>query len=440
MEINLPNTNQKRVVIIGAGFGGIQLAKELKNSPFQVVLIDKNNFHCFQPLMYQVATSRLDAESVIHPIRNIFRKQKNFNFRMAETKEVVSVENKIRFGKRVLYYDYLVVATGAKTNFRKNEGLIVSAMPMKNINEALELRSLILQNFEDALMINNERKRQGLLNFVIAGAGPTGVELAGAIGELKQKVFPKDYPSIDFAKMNIYLVQSRDRVLPALSEKSSEAVKTYLEKLGVTIVFNTRVLDFFGDYVSTNKDDIIARTLIWTAGVEGAPIPGLNKDCSAPGNRIATDEYNKVIGYQNVFAIGDVAAIINEETPRGHPMVAPVAMQQGKLLAKNLVAINKGLTTKSFQYKDKGSMATVGKNKAVVEIGKIQLKGTFAWIVWMAVHLMSLVGFTSKFIALFRWIKDYFSNDRSMRTILTPFVLADAKRKRRQKMQDEIES
>jgi NADH dehydrogenase len=440
MEINLPNTNQKRVVIIGAGFGGIQLAKELKNSPFQVVLIDKNNFHCFQPLMYQVATSRLDAESVIHPIRNIFRKQKNFNFRMAETKEVVTVENKIRFGKRVLYYDYLVVATGAKTNFRKNEGLIVSAMPMKNINEALELRSLILQNFEDALMINNERKRQGLLNFVIAGAGPTGVELAGAIGELKQKVLPKDYPSIDFAKMNIYLVQSRDRVLPALSEKSSEAVKTYLEKLGVTIVFNTRVLDFFGDYVSTNKNDIIARTLIWTAGVEGAPIPGLNKDCSAPGNRIATDEYNKVIGYQNVFAIGDVAAIINEETPRGHPMVAPVAMQQGKLLAKNLVAINKGLTTKSFQYKDKGSMATVGKNKAVVEIGKIQLKGTFAWIVWMAVHLMSLVGFTSKFIALFRWIKDYFSNDRSMRTILTPFVLADAKRKRRQKMQDEIES
>jgi NADH dehydrogenase len=440
MEINLPNTNQKRVVIIGAGFGGIQLAKELKNSPFQVVLIDKNNFHCFQPLMYQVATSRLDAESVIHPIRNIFRKQKNFNFRMAETKEVVTVENKIRFGKRVLYYDYLVVATGAKTNFRKNEGLIVSAMPMKNINEALELRSLILQNFEDALMINNERKRQGLLNIVIAGAGPTGVELAGAIGELKQKVLPKDYPSIDFAKMNIYLVQSRDRVLPALSEKSSEAVKTYLEKLGVTIVFNTRVLDFFGDYVSTNKDDIIARTLIWTAGVEGAPIPGLNKDCSAPGNRIATDECNKVIGYQNVFAIGDVAAIINEETPRGHPMVAPVAMQQGKLLAKNLVAINKGLTTKSFQYKDKGSMATVGKNKAVVEIGKIQLKGTFAWIVWMAVHLMSLVGFTSKFIALFRWIKDYFSNDRSMRTILTPFVLADAKRKRRQKMQDEIES
>lgn len=433
MEINLPNTNLKRVVIIGAGFGGIQIAKELKNSPFQVVLIDKNNFHCFQPLMYQVATSRLEAESVIHPIRKIFRKQKNFSFRMAEIKEIVPDENKIRLGKRVISYDYLVIATGAKTNYRKNEGLIVSAMPMKSINEALELRSLILQNFENALLINNERKRQSLLNFVIAGAGPTGVELAGAIGELKQKVLPKDYPGIDFTKMNIYLVQSRERVLPALSEKSSEAVKTYLERLGVTIVVNTRVLDFFGDYVSTNKEDIIARTLIWTAGVEGDTIPGLNKDCSAPGNRIATDEYNKVVGYQNIFAIGDVAAIIDEKTPRGHPMVAPVAMQQAQLLAKNLVAINKGLATKPFRYNDKGSMATVGKNKAVVEIGKIHLKGTFAWVVWMAIHLMSLVGFTSKFIALFHWTKDYFSNDSSMRTILTPFVLADAKRKRRQK-------
>ena len=440
MEIDLPKTKRKRVVIIGAGFGGVQLAKKLKKSPFQVVLIDKNNFHCFQPLMYQVATSRLDAESIIYPIRKIFRKQKHFSFRMASIKEVAADENKVIIGKREVSYDYLVIATGAKTNFRKNEGLIVSAMPMKSINEALELRSLILQNFENALMINNERKRQGLLNIVIAGAGPTGVELAGAIGELKQKVLPKDYPSIDFTKMNIYLVQSRDRVLPALSEKSSEVVKSYLEKLGVTIVFNTRVLDFFGDYVSTNKDDIIARTLIWTAGVEGAPIPGLNKDCSAPGNRIATDEYNKVVGYQNVYAIGDVAAIINEETPRGHPMVAPVAMQQGELLAKNLIAINKGVAPKAFQYKDKGSMATVGKNKAVVEIGKRRFKGTFAWLVWMAIHLLSLVGFTSKLIALFRWIKDYFSNDRSTRTILTPFILADAKRKRRQIMQDDLEN
>ncbi len=440
MEIDLPNTKRKRVVIIGAGFGGIQLAKELKNSPYQVVLIDKNNFHCFQPLMYQVATSRLDAESIIYPIRKIFRKQKHFSFRMASIKEVIADENKVIIGKREVAYDYLVIATGAKTNFRKNEGLIVSAMPMKSINEALELRSLILQNFENALMINNERKRQGLLNIVIAGAGPTGVELAGAIGELKQKVLPKDYPSIDFTKMNIYLVQSRDRVLPALSEKSSGVVKSYLEKLGVTIVFNTRVLDFFGDYVSTNQDDIIARTLIWTAGVEGAPISGLNKDCSAPGNRIATDEYNKVVGYQNVYAIGDVAAIINEETPRGHPMVAPVAMQQGQLLAKNLIAIDKGAPTKAFQYKDKGSMATVGKNKAVVEIGKRQFKGTFAWLVWMAIHLLSLVGFTSKLIAFFRWVKDYFSNDRSTRTILTPFILADAKRKRRRKMQDDLEN
>ena len=435
MEINLPKTNQKRIVIIGAGFGGIQLAKKLKRSNYQVVLIDKNNFHCFQPLMYQVATASLDAESVVYPIRKIFRKQKNFSFRMAEIKEIIPKENKISFGKRELYYDHLVVATGAKTNYRKNEGLIVSSMPMKNINEALELRSLILQNFESALMIKNERKRQGLMNFVIAGAGPTGVELAGAIGELKQKVLPKDYPSLDFSKMNVYLVQSRDRVLPALSDKSSIAVKKYLEKLGVTIIFNTRVLDFFGDYVSTNKEDIIARTLIWTAGVEGDPIPGLSKDCAAPGNRIATDEYSKVSGYDNIFAIGDVAAVINEETPRGHPMVAPVAMQQGTRLAKNFIALDKGKKLDKFKYKDKGAMATVGKNKAVVEMGKRKFKGTFAWLVWMMVHLMSLVGFKSKFVAFFHWVRDYFSNDKSMRTIITPFVLADAKRKRRQKME-----
>jgi len=308
---------------------------------------------------------------------------------------------------------------------------------MKNIGEALDLRSLILQNFESALMIKNERKRQGLMNFIIAGAGPTGVELAGAIGELKQKVLPKDYPTLDFTQMNVYLVQSRERVLPALSEKSSAVVKKYLEKLGVTVILNTRVLDFFGDYVQTNSDDIIARTLIWTAVVQGAPIAGLSKDCSAPGNRIATDEFNRVVGYENIYAIGDVAAIINDNTPRGHPMVAPVAMQQGQKLAKNFIALDKGREMDVFKYKDKGAMATVGKNKAVVEIGKRKFKGTFAWFIWMLVHLMSLVGFKSKFIAFFHWIRDYFSNDKSMRTIISPFVLADAKRKRREEMTEE---
>jgi NADH dehydrogenase len=439
MEIDIPQTGQKRIVIIGAGFGGIQLAKKLNKADYQIVMIDKNNFHCFQPLMYQVATATLGAESVVYPIRKIFHKQKNFHFRMLEIKQINPQEKQIEFGKRHLKYDYLVIATGAKTNYRGNEGLIVSSMAMKSVNEALDLRSLILQNFESALLMKNERKRQGFMNFVIAGAGPTGVELAGALGELKQNVLPKDYPSLDLSKMNIFLVQSRDRVLPALSPQSSEAVKKYLEDLGVEVVFNTRVLDFFGDYVQTNTtDDIIARTLIWTAGVEGAPIVGLGKECIAPGNRYATDNFNKVVGHESIYAIGDVAAIINNETPKGHPMVAPVAMQQGEQLAANF---KKSLTNKpwlKFIYKDKGAMATVGKNRAVVEIGKRKFKGGFAWFIWMGVHLVSLVGFRSKLLAFYNWTVNYFNNDKSMRTIISPFVLADVKRKRKQKMNEEL--
>jgi len=437
MEIDLPKSSLKRIIIIGCGFGGVQLAKSLSKSAYQVVMIDRNNYHCFQPLMYQVATAGLDAESVVYPIRMIFRKQKNFSFRLGNIKEILPDENKISFGKRFLYYDHLVIATGAKTNYRDNEGLIVSSMAMKNINEALDLRSLILQNFESALMIKNARKRQGLLNFVIAGAGPTGVELAGAIGELKQKTLPKDYPTIDFSLMNIYLVQSRDRVLPALSEESSAVVQKYLEKLGVTCVLNTRVLDFFGDYVQTNTEDIIAKTLIWTAGVEGAPVNGLNQECLAPGNRIATNKYNKVVGYDNIYAIGDVAAIIEEATPKGHPMIAPVAIQQGQQLANNFMALTKNRKQTPFKYKDQGSMATVGKNKAVVEIGSMKFKGTFAWVVWMVIHLMSLVGFRNKFVTLFHWIKHYFRDDKTMRTIISPFILSEAKRKRKQKIEDD---
>ena len=434
MEIDLPKSSLKRIVIIGAGFGGIKLAKSLAKSPYQVVMIDQNNYHCFQPLMYQVATATLDAESIVYPIRMIFRKQKNFNFRLGTIKEIMPDENKISFGKKYLFYNYLIIATGAKTNYRDNEGLIISSMAMKNINEALDIRSLIIQNFETALMIKNDRKRQGLLNFVIAGGGPTGVELAGAIGELKQNILPKDYPSIDFSLMNIYLVQSRERVLPNLSEQSSAVVQKYLTKLGVTLVLNTRVLDFFGDYVQTNTEDIIAKTLIWTAGVEGAPINGLKKECCAPGNRISTDEYNKVIGYNNIYAIGDVAAIINEDTPKGHPMVAPVAIQQGQQLAKNFIALTINKPQVPFKYKDKGSMATVGKNKAVVEINKRKFKGSFAWLIWMVVHLMSLVGFRNKFVTFFHWFKNYFHDDKKMRSVISPFELTDAKRKRKQKL------
>lgn len=438
MIIDIPNKQKGRVVVIGGGFGGIQVAKNLAKKDFQVVIIDKNNYHIFQPLLYQVATSVLEAESIAYPIRKIFKRAGNIYFRQGEVTKIKPDEQTIELGSDEMQYDYLVIASGAKTNFFGNEGLIISAMPMKNVLEALDLRSMILQNFEKTLRNSNKRKRQGMMNIVIAGAGPTGVELAGALGELKKHVLPKDYPELDFDQMNVYIVQSGDRVLPMLSEKSSARAKKYLEKLGVTVVLNTRVLDFFGDYVQTNTDqDIIARTLIWTAGVIGNPIEGLGSESINRGGRVEVDEFNCVKGYENIYAIGDVASMISEDYPRGHPMVAPAAMQQGKHLAKNLVrSINKK-PMEPFKYKDKGAMATVGKNKAVVEMNKMKLGGTPAWFIWMAVHLMSLVGFRNKVITFFNWTKNYFNSDRGMRLIITKFDLYEQKRKRKKQWQKE---
>lgn len=439
MTIDIPNPYKKRVVIIGGGFGGIELAKTLKNKPIQVVIVDKNNYHTFQPLLYQVATSVLEAESIAYPIRKIFSKSKNIFFRLGEVNQIVHAENKIIMGNDELFYDYLVVASGAKTNYLNNEGLTISSMPMKSVLEALDLRSMILQNFEKTLLNSNERKRQGMLNIVIAGAGPTGVELAGALGELKLKVFPKDYPEIDLSQMNIYIVQSGNRVLPMLSEKSSEKAKKYLESLGVTVVLETRVLDFFGDYVQTNTgQDIIARTLIWTAGVIGNPVEGLGAEAVNKGGRIEVDVYNRVKGYENVFAVGDVANMATEEFPRGHPMVAPAAMQQGKQLAKNILCDISEKPMIPFKYKDKGAMATVGKNKAVVEMGKLKFGGSPAWFVWMIVHLMSLVGFRNKLVTLFNWTKNYFNSDRGIRLIITPFDLFEEKKKRKKQLEKEM--
>jgi NADH dehydrogenase len=438
MVIDIPNKKKGRVVVIGGGFGGIQVAKKLAKKDFQVVIVDKNNYHIFQPLLYQVATSVLEAESIAYPIRKIFKKAKNVYFRQGEVTAIRPEENTIELENDEMQYDHLVIASGAKTNFFGNEGLIISAMPMKSVLEALDLRSMILQNFEKTLRNSNERKRQGMMNIVIAGAGPTGVELAGALGELKQHVLPKDYPELDFDQMNVYIVQSGDRVLPMLSEKSSERAKKYLEKLGVTVVLNTRVLDFFGDYVQTSAErDIIARTLIWTAGVIGNPVEGLGSESVNKGGRIEVDEFNRVKGYDNIYAIGDVASMVSEDYPRGHPMVAPVAMQQGVNFAKNLVRSVKGQPMKPFQYKDKGAMATVGKNKAVVEMNKIKLGGTPAWFIWMAVHLMSLVGFRNKVITFFNWTKNYFNSDRGMRLIITKFDLYEQKRKRKKQWQKE---
>ncbi len=438
MKISIPTSNKPRVVIIGGGFAGVEIAKSLKNAGFQIVMLDKHNYHAFQPLLYQVATSALEADSIAFPLRKIFEGYKDFYFRMAEVNDVIPEENLVISSINEIAYDYLIIATGSQTNFMNNEGLTISSMPMKSIPEALNLRSLIFQNFEKALVITNERKRQGLMNFVIAGAGPTGVELAGALGELKSHILPKDYPELDFSMMQIYLVQSSDRVLPALSPSSSEKAQCYLEKLGVNVVLNTRVLDYFGDYVQTNtEDDLVAKTLIWTAGVVGAPIKGIDAKSIVRGNRIAVDKFNKVKGYENIFAIGDVAAMITEENPKGHPMVAPVAIQQGRWIGKNLKRIMQKKEMLPFVYHDKGAMATIGKNKAVVEMGKMKFGGAFAWYVWMFVHLMSLVGFRNRVVVFFNWARNYFNSDRGMRLIIFPFKLSKVKRQRKKAFYDQ---
>lgn len=435
MVIDIPHNKKSRVVIIGGGFGGVQLAKTLRNKNVQVIIIDKNNYHTFQPLLYQVATSVLESESIAYPIRKIFKKARNVFFRLGEVTKIDPDEKKVHLGSDELSYDHLVIATGAKTNFFGNDGLIVNSMPMKSIIEALDLRSMILHNFEKALRNSNERKRKGMMNFVIAGAGPTGVELAGAMGELKLHVLPHDYPELDFDQMNIYLVQSGDRVLPMLSEKSSERAKKYLEKLGVEVVLNTRVLDVSGDYVQTSTEqDIIAKTLIWTAGVTGNPVEGLGKEAIIKGNRIDVDEFNRVKGYDDIYALGDVACMRSETLPYGHPMIAPPAMQQGVNLGKNILRAQQGKEMRPFKYKDKGAMATVGKNKALVEMGKLRSRGTFAWFIWMGVHLMALVGFRNRLITLFNWTKNYFNSDRGMRLMISKYDPREERRKKKQMM------
>ncbi len=417
--MNIPQSNLKRIVVVGGGFGGLKLAKKLRKSPFQVVLIDKNNYHTFQPLLYQVATAGLEPDSIAYPIRNIFKKQKNFFFRIAEVEKINEEKNIIETSIGELSYDYLVVATGSDTNFFGMKPIEEQSMTMKSVIEALNLRSLILQSFEQALITKDLAERERLMNFVIVGGGPTGVELAGALAELRNHVLPNDYPDLDFRQMNIHLIQSGDKLLVGMSEESSKKSYDFLIKLGVKVWLNTRVTDYDGDYAKTNVDkDIPAETLIWAAGVKGNIVNGIN---AVQYGRIDVDEYNRVKGTENIFAIGDVALMITERSPKGHPMVAPVAVQQGQHLAKNFQLIGKGKELKPFKYKDKGSMATVGRNLAVVDLPKLKFQGMFAWYIWMFVHLISLVGFRNRMIVFVNWMWSYFKFDKGVRLIVRPF-------------------
>ncbi|WP_343535296.1 NAD(P)/FAD-dependent oxidoreductase [Pedobacter sp.] len=413
---------RKKIVIIGGGFGGIELAKKLKSQNVDIVILDKHNYHTFQPLLYQVATGGLEADSIAFPIRKIFKGQKNLKFRVTEVKKVVPEENKLETTIGDYHYDYLVIATGSTSNFFGQTEISQNAMPMKSIPEALNLRSLILQNLEAAIIAKDPEREHELLNFVVVGGGPTGVETAGAIAELKKHVLKNDYPELDLNKVNIYLIEGSPELLGAMSVQAQQKSKAFLEELGVTVYTETRVQGYDGKTLSlVDGRNIGSATVIWSAGVKGVVLDGLNTEVVVRGNRLKVNEINLVDGYQNIFAIGDVAAMITDETPNGHPGVAPAAIQQGKQLAKNLVNIIENKPTTPFKYFDKGAMATVGRNRAVVDINKIRFQGIFAWFTWMFVHLMTLVGFRNKLVVFVNWVWSYFSYDRGTRLIIRPF-------------------
>ena len=421
--MNIPTSKKPRVIIIGGGFAGIALAKKLRNKNVQVVLLDKHNYHTFQPLLYQVATGGLEAGSIAYPIRKVIQEYKDFYFRLTSVKEIDTVNQKIISEIGDLHYDYLVIATGSKTNYFGNKDIERYSMSMKTIPQSLNIRSLILENFEQAVLIKDEVERNMLINFVIVGAGPTGVELAGALAEMKKAILQKDYPDLDIAKMQINLVQGDGRVLDTMSEKSSAAAEKFLVDLGVKVWKNVRVTNYDGKTVTTNSDlTFETATVIWAAGVQGAKIAGLDsKSLVERIERIRVNQYNQLLGYENIFAIGDIASMETELFPQGHPMMAQPAIQQGKLLGENLIKLINKKPMTAFEYNNKGSMATIGRNLAVVDLPRYHFSGVFAWFVWMLVHLFSLIGFKNKAVVFLNWVYNYIWFDREGRLIIRPF-------------------
>ncbi|MFI0491305.1 NAD(P)/FAD-dependent oxidoreductase [Flavobacterium sp.] len=421
--MNIPQSSNPRIVIIGGGFAGIALAKQLRNKNVQVVLLDKHNYHTFQPLLYQVATGGLEAGSIAYPIRKVIQEFDDFYFRLTSVKEIDTENKKVIAEIGDLSYDYLVIATGSKTNYFGNKDIERNSMAMKTIPQSLNIRSLILENFEQAVLIKDSAEKNSLINFVLVGGGPTGVELAGALAEMKREILQKDYPDLDIAKMEINLVQGGDRILDSMSEKSSQEAEKFLINLGVKIWKNVRVTNYDGRTITTNSDlTFETATVIWTAGVKGAIVAGLDAQSLVENvKRIRVNPYNQVIGYDTIFALGDIAMMELEDYPRGHPMMAQPALQQGKLLGENLARLLAKQPMEAFKYNDKGSMATIGRNKAVVDLPHYQFSGVFAWFVWMFVHLFSLIGFRNKTVVFLNWVYNYIRFDREGRLIIRPF-------------------
>jgi len=422
MKVNIPESKKKRVVIIGGGFGGLKLAQKISSKHYQIVLIDKNNFHQFQPLFYQVATAGLEPSSIVFPFRKVFHNLKDFHFRLGEVKSINEKENYLETSIGVLDYDYLIIATGADTNFYGNGNIERFSFPMKSIQEALSLRNSIFQHLEDAINTSDFNEKSKLLTIVVVGGGPTGVEVAGTLAEMRSHILPKDYPDMDFSKMKIILLEGSPRVLNSMDAISCGKAEFYLKELGVEVRTSVRVLDYDGEEVHIqDASPIPTKTLIWSAGVRGNSLAGLSEDSYKSNGRVLVDQYNRVEStHKNIFAIGDIAMMVSGTFPNGHPQMAQPAIQQGLNLSKNLNKLAEGKSLKPFSYKNLGSMATIGRNKAVVELPNYKFQGFFAWVVWLVVHLKSILGVKNKFMVLINWIWNYITYNLSLRLIIKP--------------------
>lgn len=413
-------SEKKKVIVVGGGFAGVRIAMDLDENMFDILIIDKINHHQFQPLFYQVATSQIEPSSISFPLRNIFKKKRNVQVRKAEVTEIVRESNLIKTTSGEFHYDYLVLAIGCRTNFFGNVNIRNNAFSLKTTYDAITLRNHVLQNFEDILSAKEDEK-QAYLNLVIVGAGPTGVELAGAFAEIKKHILPKDYPGIDFSKFRIILVDGTEYPLNNMSEMAKKTSAEYLKKMGVELKAKVLVKDYDGETITfTTGEQLPTRTVIWAAGVRGRLMDGIDESQIAPhGKRLLVDRINKLKDSENIFAVGDIAYMETPKYPRAHPQLANVAINQAKLLAENLKRLESGKKVKEFEYRDLGSMATIGTNKAVVDLPFVRFKGYFAWLVWMFLHLMLILSVKNKLIIFLNWAWAYITKDTSLRLILT---------------------
>ncbi len=420
MRANIKRNEQRRVVVVGGGLGGLKLVSSLRDTDFQVVLVDKNNYNQFPPLIYQVASAGLEPSNISFPFRRLFQGWKNFFFRMAEVQHIDTEEKAIKTSIGTIHYDDLVLAAGATTNFFGNKNIEASALPMKSVSESMRLRNTILQNLERAETEDNEARKQALMNIAIVGGGPSGVEIAGVLAEMKQTILPRDYPDLDTSCMHIYLINATPRLLGAMSEHSSREAEKALKELGVEVMTNCMVTDYVDkELVLKDGQRISAETVIWVSGIKANNIDGIPAESIGHAGRILVDRFNRVKGLKDVYAIGDQCIVEGDEAyPYGHPQLAQVAIQQAKTLAKNLIRQEKGETEQPFSYHNLGTMATIGRKKAVVEIGKFKFGGFFAWLLWLIVHLRSILGVKNKTIVFLNWMWSYLNYKQSLRLIL----------------------